>query len=215
MQSIRAGLSSLLFRPHRFLTSSPFLVILSVYGGTYLMANTVDTVKSTTSGKPASTTTSGPTKFVATSAANLSLGLYKDSRFAKLFGTVSPRPVPPATYALWAVRDCLTIFASFNLPPVLAPSLPIPGALEAHVSRASAAQFLAPAAIQLLSTPFHLLGLDLYNRHGDTRFRDRLAKVRVDWLMSSLARMCRIVPAFGVGGVVNNGIRKRAMAALE
>ena len=215
MTSVRASLTSLLFRPHRFFTGKPFALIFMLYSGTYLAANSLDTFKSTTKDRPASSTTSGPTKFAATSAANLSLCLYKDSQFTKLFGTVSPRPVPPVTYALFAARDCLTIFASFNLPPIIAPSLPLSETAEKYVSRASAAQFLAPAAIQLISTPFHLLGLDMYNRNGGTPLSDRMKKVRLDWLKSSLARMCRIIPAFGFGGVVNNGMRARMMKNLE
>ncbi|KAK3645677.1 hypothetical protein LTR56_003722 [Elasticomyces elasticus] len=215
MPSLKASLSSLLFRPHRFLTSKPFALILMLYSGTYLAANTLDTFKSTTKNRAASSTTSGPTKFAATSAANLSLCLYKDSQFTKMFGTASARPIPPVTYALFAARDCLTIFASFNLPPILAPNMPLSESAEKYISRASAAQFLAPAAIQLISTPFHLLGLDLYNRNGGTPFSDRLRKVRVDWIKSSIARMCRIVPAFGFGGVVNNGMRSKMMKRLE
>jgi hypothetical protein len=215
MQSVKATLGTMLFRPHRFFTSKSFLLICMVYGGTYLTANTLDTFKSTTKNRAASTTTSGPSKFAATSAANLSLGLYKDSQYTKMFGTVAARPIPPVTYALFAVRDCLTIFASFNLPKILAPRMPMSEAAERYVSRASAAQFLAPATIQLLSTPFHLMGLDLYNRNGGTTLRDRIHKVRVDWLKSSLARMCRIVPAFGFGGVINNGMRSRLMKGLE
>ncbi|KAK0829992.1 hypothetical protein LTR73_004130 [Friedmanniomyces endolithicus] len=214
MDSLKASCSTLLLRPHRFLTSKPFALILMLYTGTYLAANTLDTFKSTTN-KAASSTTSGATKFAATSAANLSLCLYKDSQYTKMFGTVSARPVPPVTYALFAARDCLTIFASFNLPPILAPNMPLSESAEKYISRASAAQFLAPAAIQLISTPFHLLGLDLYNRNGGTSFGDRLRKVRVDWLKSSIARMCRIVPAFGFGGVVNNGLRVKLMKGLE
>ena len=215
MPSIRASLRQLLLRPHHFLVSRPFRLILMLYGGTYLAANTLDTFKSTTNNKPASTTSGGLSKFAATSSANLSLCLYKDSQFTKMFGTVSARPIPPISYALFAARDSLTIFASFNLPPLIAPSLPLSEAVERHISRASTAQFLAPAAIQLISTPLHLLGLDFYNRNGDTTFADRLSKVRVDWLKSSLARMCRIIPAFGFGGVVNNGMRKKFMQQLE
>lgn len=215
MESFKASLSKLLLQPHHFLVSRPFRLILMLYGGTYLTANTLDTFKSTTKNRSASATTSGLSKFAATSTANLSLCLYKDSQFTKMFGTVSPRPIPPVSYALFAARDSLTIFASFNLPPIIAPSLPMGEVAERYVSRASAAQFLAPAGIQLISTPLHLLGLDLYNRNGGTPFSDRMRKVRVDWLKSSLARMCRIVPAFGVGGVVNNGMRKRFMKDLE
>lgn len=215
LPSLRASFSSLLFRPHRFLTSKPFALIFALYSGTYITANSLDTFKSTVQDKPPSTTTSGPAKFFATSAANLSLCLYKDSQFTKIFGAVSPRPIPPVTYALFAARDCLTIFASFNLPPIIAPSLPLSAEMERYVSRASTAQFLAPAAIQLVSTPFHLLGLDIYNRNGNTTLKQRFAKVRADWLTSSFARMCRIVPAFGVGGVVNKNVREAMMEKLE
>jgi hypothetical protein len=172
-------------------------------------ANLLDTSQSTIHATPAKSTTSGSAKFIATSSANLSLCLYKDSRFAKLFGaaTASPRPIPTPSYALFAVRDCLTVFASFNLPPLLAPMLPLSHQMQKHCSALSAAQFIAPAAVQLLSTPLHLLGLDLYNRHARLGFGDRFAKVGRDWLKSSLARMARIVPAFGVGGVVNTRVR--------
>ncbi|KAF2774471.1 hypothetical protein EJ03DRAFT_340595 [Teratosphaeria nubilosa] len=215
LTSVKASLSTLLLRPHHFLSSKPFLLIFMVYGGTYLTANTLDTTTSTIKNRPAPSTTSGYSKFVATSAANLNLGIYKDSQLTKMFGTVSARPLPPASYALFAVRDCLTIFASFNIPPLLAPRIPLSEGAQKYISATSTAQFVAPAAIQLLSTPFHLLGLDLYNRNGDTTMRDRMQKVRLDWLKSSVARMCRIVPAFGFGGVINNGMRRRLMAGLE
>lgn len=216
MTSIRASLTTLLTRPHHFLFAKPLALIFMVYGGTYLSANTLDTFKSTTTkGKKASATTSGPSKFAATSIANLSLSMVKDSQFTKMFGTAtSPRPVPLATYLLFGMRDSLTIFASFNLPPILAPKLPLSEGASKYMSQASAAQFLTPAAIQLISTPFHLLGLDLYNR-GDAGWGERARKVRVDWAKSVLARICRIVPAFGVGGVVNNGMRKKLMKGFE
>lgn len=215
MSSIKGSVLKMLTQPHVFFTSKPFALILMVYGGTYLSANFLDTFKSTTKGEAASKTTSGAAKFVATSSANLSLTMIKDSQFTKMFGTATARPVPPTTYALFAIRDSMTIFASFNLPPIIAPNIPLPEAAERYISRASAAQFMAPAAIQLLSTPFHLYGLDLYNRNGGTPIRDRLHKVRVDWLKSSLARMCRILPAFGFGGVVNNSLRNKFQKQLE
>lgn len=215
MESIKASATHLLTRPHLYITGKPFALILMVYGGTYLSANFLDTFKSTTKSQPASKTTHGAEKFIATSGANLGLTMIKDSNFTKMFGTVSARPVPPVTYALFAVRDAMTVFASFNVPPLIAPRLPLSEAAERYISRASVAQFLAPAAIQLISTPFHLYGLDLYNRNGGTPFSDRLQKVRVDWLKSSLARMCRIVPAFGFGGVVNNSLRLRFQKQLE
>lgn len=215
MQSIKASFSQLLLRPHHYVASKPFALILMVYGGTYLSANFLDTYKSTTRSRPASRTSAGFDKFAATSVANVGLTMVKDSQFTKMYGTASARAVPPVTFLLYALRDSMTIFASFNVPPMIAPNLPLSEAAEKYISRTSAAQFLAPAGIQLLSTPLHLLGLDMYNRNADTTMADRMRKVRLDWLKSSLARMCRIVPAFGFGGVVNNSLRKRFQTPLE
>jgi len=215
--SIKSSFRTLLLQPHRYLTAKPFLLIFGLYTSTYIAANAVDTYKSTANNKPASTVTSGPAKFLTTTSANLGLSLYKDSQFTKMFGVASSsRAIPPVTLALFTIRDCCTIFASFNLPLIVAPHLPLTTAMEKYVNRASAAQFLCPAGIQLISTNFHLLGLDYYNRKfGPVHFRNRLIKVWQDLPASTAARMCRIVPAFGFGGVVNNGMRAKLMKALE
>ena len=159
----------------------------------------------------------------------MSLCVYKDARFARLFGASSApgatRAVPKSTLALFALRDSLTVFASFNVPPLLAPLVGSP----------SLAQFVAPAAVQVFSTPLHLLGLDLFNRptavRGDADTggggeggggrkrrvgaRDRWGRIRRDWAGAALARMGRVVPAFGVGGVVNAGVRRRLLGLVE
>ncbi|KAF1913168.1 hypothetical protein BDU57DRAFT_346627 [Ampelomyces quisqualis] len=219
-ESIKQSVRQLLLRPQRFITSKPFALIFSLYFGTYFTANTIDTASSTLHSTPASSTTAGTSKFVATSTANLALCLYKDNKFTQLFGSAgSARPVPLPTFALFTVRDCITIFASFNLPPILAPSFEahMSEGVQRYMSSASLAQFITPAAVQLVSTPLHLLGLDMYNRPGmAVSGKDgRIAKVVRDWAKSSAARMCRIVPAFGVGGVVNTKTRRALMGGTE
>ena len=218
MGSITHSFTQLLTRPHLFVVSKPFLLIYGLYFGTFLTANAVDTIKSVIDPrKSTSTPSAGPTKFAAVSAVNMSLCLYKDSQFTKMFSSPSPAgavkaAVPAASYALFAIRDSLTVFASFNLPPLIAPMLPkFSKEVEARFSRQSAAQFLAPAGMQLFSTPLHLWGLDLYNRPAGNGvgWQKRVMRVSRDWFGSSLARMGRIVPAFGAGGVINNGLRKR------
>lgn len=211
--SLSHSLRSLVLRPHTFLFARPSAIMMLLYSCTYLTANVIDTISSTVQDQPATTTTSGLTKFGSVSLVNLSLALYKDSQFTRMFGIISPRPLPPASYALLALRDSLTIFASFNLTPKLAPVLP--ESVEAHFSRLSIAQFTAPALIQILNTPLHLLGLNLYNHNCPTPIRDRLRKVRLDWPATSLARMCRVLPAFGVGGVVNNKMRAKMMGEFD
>lgn len=213
INSCRSSLHQLILRPHVFLLARPTRIMLLLYSSTYLTANLVDTASSTIHNQPASTTTSGLAKFSAVSAVNMSLALYKDSQFTKMFGNTLPRPLPPASYVLLALRDSMTIFASFNLPPKVAPMLPV--SFEGTFSRLSVAPFATPAVVQVLSSPLHLLGLDLYNRNGRIPFGERMRKVRLDWPMTSLARMCRIIPAFGVGAVVNNNMRASLMHELE
>lgn len=65
------------------------------------------------------------------------------------------------------------------------------------------AQLAIPASIQLISTPIHLFGLDLYNRPQVLPTKDRISRISRDWIGASLLRMCRIIPAFGIGGFLN------------
>jgi hypothetical protein len=210
-------------RPHRFLASRQFLLVFGVYFSTYLAANTVDTVTSTMRSRAASTVTSNTPKFLATSAVNMSVCVYKDAQFAQMFGK-GPSAIPKISWVLFSLRDSMTIFASFNLPSIIAPKLadlPEPvqqrfrRILATESGRMNTAQFITPAAMQIFSTPFHLLGLDFINRQGELGMGKRVARVTRDWGVSALARMGRIIPAFGVGGVVNAKVRKGFMKELE
>jgi len=93
------------------------------------------------------------------------------------------------------------------------------------------AQLVTPCAAQALSSPLHLIGLDLYNNPARTSAerlitvhslhllltssshlgRDlfRMAFVRQEYVGTTLARMGRIFPAYGIGGVVNKFLRKK------
>lgn len=238
--------------PAGFFLSTPFLLIYTLYTGTYLTANTIDTVSSTLRNQPFSTVFPDTAKFLATTSVNMGICVYKDARFARLFGkqsapagpvsgtttgpaagktTASPSPstchphpsatatvqVPKISYSLFCLRDSITIFASFNIPPLVAPSIPDFVASTPDM-KAAIAQFACPALMQFVSTPMHLLGLDLYNRQppGGLSFWDeRWPRIRRDYVSSSFARMGKIVPAYGVGGVVNVRMRKRLMETLE
>lgn len=238
-------------KPAGFFLSTPFILIYTLYGGTYLTANAIDTVTSTLRNQPFGTVTPGMEKFLTTTMVNMSICVYKDARFAKLFGPSSnpsaqchpsapavtvaatgasssaaaataakiarqaPK-IPKVSYALFCLRDSVTIFASFNIPPLIAPSVPdwiasTPG------MKAAVAQFSCPALMQFVSTPMHLLGLDLYNRQppGGLGWRERLLRIRRDYIVSSFARMGKIVPAYGVGGVVNVRMRAALMEKLQ
>ncbi|CAK7264171.1 hypothetical protein SEPCBS119000_000862 [Sporothrix epigloea] len=234
--SLRSSFTTLFRHPQQILRSKPFFLICLLYGGTYFTANAIDTASSTAHNLPASHVTAGAAKFAASSATNIGLCIYKDQVFVRMFGPPGaiPRPVPLPSYMLFALRDCMTIFASFNIPPRLGPLLnerfgmgdaSATNALLRNLSGQTVAQFAAPALTQFVSTPVHLLGLDLYNRAwqkagavngtGPTTWFDRFATVRKMSFASSVARIGRIVPAYGVGGVVNMKMRKALMTRLE
>lgn len=222
--SIKNSLRNLLLRPHTMLFSRPVALIFMAYGGTYLTANFLDTTTSTLQNKPATLVTSGTAKFVSSSAANIGLGIYKDQVYARMFGPVGQavRRVPAPSYALFTLRDCMTIFASFNVPPLLGPAVSahLSEEMRKRVSGQTVVQFAAPAFVQIFSTPVHLLGLDLYNRPrgpngtGVPSWADRWAQVYKNWGISVAARLCRIIPAYGVGGVVNVKVRRSLMETL-
>lgn len=221
--SIKNSLRNLVLQPHTMLFSKPVALIFAVYGSTYLTANALDTATSTLTNKPATHVTSGTAKFAASSATNISMGIYKDQVYARMFGPVGQavRRVPAASYALFTARDCVTIFASFNVPFLLGPAVSavLGDELRRRVSGQTVLQFAAPALAQAVTTPMHLLGLDLYNRPrcantGLPTWGERWAQVYKNWGISVAARLCRIVPAYGVGGVVNLKVRRSMMEKL-
>ncbi|KAF4158932.1 hypothetical protein CNMCM6936_001087 [Aspergillus lentulus] len=238
---------SMLTRPAAFFTSVPFLLIYTLYTSTYLTANAIDTLTSTLRDRPFETVFPGTVKFLTTTAVNMGICVYKDARFARIFGAASPQSssssasagvgvgvgsggggvtchpsstsalkVPKVSYALFCLRDSITIFASFNVPALLAPSIP-DGIVATAGGKAALAQFACPALMQFVSTPMHLLGLDLYNRQpvGGLGWRERVGRIRRDYVASCFARMGKIVPAYGVGGVVNVRMREGLMRRLS
>jgi len=184
----------------KFLQQPSFLFILGVYSGTYIVANSIEAICERRKSSPLIP------KFIGSSVANVCLSVAKDKAFAKMFGKGPSRPIPSSSVALFAMRDSMTILASFSLPSFVAAALQS----AANMDKAGAdylSQLLTPVSMQILSTPLHLLGLDLYNRGVATQ-GERIAFVTKEYFGTTGARMARILPAFGIGGVVNKSIRK-------
>jgi hypothetical protein len=68
-------------------------------------------------------------------------------------------------------------------------------------------QMVSPLAVQVLVTPIHLLGLDLYNREG-IKIGERLKHMKTLYPSALALRMIRFLPAYGIGGVINNELRR-------
>ncbi len=169
--------------------------------GTYAVANTIDSACDWLD-QP-----SKVPKFLGTTATNMLLVIQKDVVFTKMFSNHAPTPMPKASLALFAIRDSHTIATAFLLPPVLGHWFANKGYVKDAVTGEFVVQLAAPCVIQLFSTPYHLLALDLYNRPHASR-HERWNLVRKNYAMSAVARVGRILPAFGIGGVTNRSLRQ-------
>lgn len=203
------GLKTLFKSPTKFLRQPAFLMIWGVYGGTYVAANSIELICERSKKSP------GIPKFVASSATNTSLSILKDRAFTKMFGVGGPKPLPTITYGLFATRDSLTILASFTWPKMIGNALHEHSSLGEQTSY-NIAQITSPCMVQLLSTPLHLYALDCYNRR-ETKITawDRILRVKQEYVKTTLARIARILPAFGIGGIVNKYLRQSGRELLR
>jgi hypothetical protein len=213
-RSLVDSLSSLLHRPHQFARSPAFLLLWGVYGGTYLAVNVATTACNRAN---ATKEQRHAVKFFGVSSVNLALNVSKDRVFAKLFGDGVARSVPMKSIGAFALRDSMTVFASFNVAPALADALmcdaQVMAAAEAagagSASIRAAVQLVSPVAMQWLSAPLHLIGLNWYNvPTGASLAASRLAFVQKEYLLTAVARSCRILPAFGIAPLINAPLRE-------
>ena len=140
------GCKVLFTNPIYFFRQPSFLLIWGVFSGTYVVANSVEAICER-SGQ-----SSFYPKFLASSAVNIPLSVSKDRAFARMFGVGKIKPFPSTSLGLFAVRDSMTMLASFSLPSIIAASLQ----KRYHWTESgsfSVAQLFAPIAVQALSTP--------------------------------------------------------------
>ncbi|KAH7155773.1 hypothetical protein B0J13DRAFT_593786 [Dactylonectria estremocensis] len=216
--SLTSSVRSWLASPKPSLSSFwlPFLV----YFGTYATANMFDSINAENNCSDPSSVSATSSKFFATAAVSTGLCVYKDGYYA---GLASRSPAPLMTYLLFTARDAVTVYASFNLPTLIAPKLaqvqfpsfaPFASIFGSEESRLRAAQIMMPAAAQLVTTPLHLLGLDLSTRQYRLPIRERISAIRQHFCVATPLRMIRIIPGFGIGSVVNTSCRTSMSARV-
>lgn len=204
LASLRTNALQLVSKPQAFFTKPAFLLLWGVYGGTYSAANLINT---TCDKAESSSATRAAAKFVGVSATNLGLNISKDAVFTKMFAAPGavPKPIPMPTFFCFGMRDSLTVLASFNIAPLAAEALAESGVMSKGTATTTM-QLACPIAMQWLSVPLHLLGLDMYNRPG-VPSAARTAEIQAKYLPTALARSARIGPAFGVGKLLNDPVR--------
>lgn len=206
MNGVKELSRSFIERPFQFCKSREFLWIFGLYSATYATANSVGSYhewKEADGQMP---------KLFATTAVNMSLVIAKDKAFAQMFGVTKTHTFPVTSMGLFAVRDALTVVSCFHAPKIIMEHLREQGMNEKLATGIS--QIGAPVAVQFASTPLHLLGLDLYN-HPVADRAARIQFIQREYWRSSLARVARIGPAFGIGGIGNASFRENMRARLS
>jgi hypothetical protein len=148
-----------------------------------------------------------------TSAISVNLNIAKDRAFARLFGKGVPKPMAYSSMACFGARNGMTILASFSLPGIISKRLQE----ETRMSKSRSdflTQLIIPVSMQVFNTPLHLLGLDIYNRETATP-TERSAFIKKEYTKTLVARMGHIFPAYGIGGVLNEYLRREGKAYLR
>lgn len=176
---------------------NPALSVMTiVYGTTYLTANLTDVACPSA-------------KDALTSAVNCSLVAWKDREYARLYLGAS-RSFPMLSYLFFGLRDGLTIVSSFRLKHRARHWLQEEHDF-AHHHAELIASLVVPASAQFVSAPLHIIGVDLCDRPHNTTFTDRLDAVRRGYASVCAGRVLRILPAFGLGGCVNDFVREAVL----
>jgi hypothetical protein len=209
MASLGASVSTMFRAPLQFVKDKSFRWIWFVYASTYVTANCIDRLnKLQKRSKKASATT----KFIGTSTTNIGLSVVKDRAFSRMYGVTAPRPLPPVAAICYAVRDMMSVGASFTaaepIGNLLTEKFHVP-----HERAQLISQLSAPLAAQIINTPIFLYGMDVYNRPKASSGQ-RVSFMSAQYAKTLASRWARIFPAFSIGGVVNTGLRKNVAERL-
>ncbi|KGQ03294.1 putative membrane protein [Beauveria bassiana D1-5] len=200
-------------RHPRRLFSSPVHIVWLLYAATYTAANTSETVmKRFGASWPVE-----PFKVAATLLVNVPLGIWKDVRFAHIFGVatnktalashppvVRARRLPTQAAVVFLVRDGLTIFGGFCLPNSLTGAIAGQHRSLSTTTQIVLAQLMAPPLVQIVATPIHLHGVGLCA--GTRNIRQPFNARAI--LPATVARCLRVIPAYSVGCLANTEFRR-------
>mmetsp|Transcript_1531 Transcript_1531/g.2192 ORF Transcript_1531/g.2192 Transcript_1531/m.2192 type:complete len:313 (+) Transcript_1531:111-1049(+) len=221
VESACSSVTSMLQNPKTFVKSPAFLMMWGVYAATYTTANCLKTVlehqENNVRNEKNQPSHAGVNKFgifAFTTAVNSATTMMKDQFYAKHFGSkTSSSKVPFISFALWGLRDCLVIGSAFILPEYVCQILKQRTDLE-HVTALQISQLTCPVATQVIAGPIQLLGLDFYNRPlADLSYKAATIE-RIKFQCANFgsivgARIARIAPAYGIGGVGNTYFREK------
>jgi len=194
-------------QPKTFFNGLSFRLTFAVYFGTYAVANLSEAALDYFHEDDEKTR-----KFYkvgCASVANVSLLAWRDSIFARAFSGNSankPAKTPMRTVGLFAVRDTVTMGATFWAAPKVCEYLVDERGWDRHKAEITTSLSI-PVFAQFLTAPVHIYALDFYNRPTATT-AERVVRIKQEMGKVCFARGLRILPAFGIGSYSNNKFRE-------
>lgn len=198
----------MIIHPRKFFGGLSFRLTFAVYFGTYAVANLSELFLDVKRVRDDEKRKQG--KVMASSVANISLLAWRDSVFARIYGSGSQAETlrtPYRTLGLFAARDACTMYATFYLAPQAAIYLQTERGWEKNTAELSMALGI-PALSQFATAPMHIHAMDYFNRPQSISFPERMATIASEFHTVAFARGLRILPAFGIGSFSNNKFRE-------
>lgn len=195
-KSLLENVNSYLNRQINF--TKPFNIMLFVYTSTYSTANLVELYC-----KKNDVDYKIPTLLTTTIVNIITIG-YKDKEYSKIFNSKKSL-FPKTSYGLFAIRDILTISSSFVFKN------DVKEYLHNYMPNNAAdliASMTLPIMAQTISTPLHILAIDIYQR-PNINLGDRIKNIKSSYLSVCSGRVIRVIPAFCIGGFINDMLRNK------
>ncbi|CBZ30696.1 conserved hypothetical protein [Leishmania mexicana MHOM/GT/2001/U1103] len=235
-QELFKGVTTVLLRPHKFFfpcaenkCSLVYRVCATTYGFTYMGSNLAKSYCESHGMEKDANLAAG----IVSGVMNTVFTIWKDSIILRALPPANPKdlssakkPVPFLTRALFCGRDTLTCVAAFTFVPIVASWISgyayhqkrLPQASDAilpenegkvrlPISCVDTAQMLTPALLQFLTTLMHITAIRYRQMYPHFSLKDLSDSMRSTYISSTLLRICRIMPAFGIGGIMNRELR--------
>ncbi len=205
--ALKHSSTEMILQPRTFFGGLSFRLTFAVYFGTYAVANLSELFLDVKKIRDDEQRKKG--KVIASSVANISLLAWRDSVFARVYGseTANATKTPFRTLSLFAARDACTMYATFYLAPRAAKHLQNERGWEKNTAELSMALGI-PVVSQFATAPMHIHAMDYFNRPQSLPWTDRLAIIAHEFHTVAFARGLRILPAFGIGSFSNNKFRE-------
>ena len=220
MSGVTDGVKVLVTKPSQFFVPRAgnqrgiiYGAVAAVYAMTYLSS---DMTKSLMEAKGYTDSEIIWTRGLASGVVNTSMTIWKDSVILRSLPAAAgaakgPAVVPFLSRLGFCVRDVATTVSAFTLVPIttgfLNEKYGNQSALQAttglYLGNDKLSSLTVPAALQTITTVIHISAIRYQRTYPNPSVADITLALRNDYVGAVAARVCRIIPAFGIGGIGN------------